>query len=378
MTELKGLAKAQDIYFNRSKRALELKAQGKKVMGHYCCYVPREIMTAAGLVPHRITGDIKESITKSDTYLETIMCPLMRSTFDLALKGKYDFLDSLVVPHSCDSVERMLVMWRYYLPREFNYYLNVPHMTYPSSIDFFREELRVFAKKVGEYIGQEISDAALIEAIMLHNQNRALTRQLYDLRKQDPPLLTGGEALQIVLAGMLIPVKEHNQLLREIIIELKERPNKPSAHDARILFYASEIDHTAFVDLVEQTGGNVVVDDQCIGTRSFWHDVKITTDPYHGLAEHYLGEVRCPRTFRYGQTAAERFQYLLDFAGEFNVNSVILYVTRFCDIHELDVPVIRDILQAKGYPVLHIEDDYSAAAIGQLKTRVQAFLEMIG
>ncbi|MHB1421011.1 MAG: 2-hydroxyacyl-CoA dehydratase, partial [Bacillota bacterium] len=88
-------------------------------------------------------------------------------------------------------------------------------------------------------------------------------------------------------------------------------------------------------------------------------------------------EIRCPRTFRYGQTAAQRFQYLVDYAEEFNVNSVILYVTRFCDIHELDVPDIRDILQAKGYPVLHIEDDYSATTIGQLKTRVQAFLEMV-
>ncbi|MHB1128202.1 MAG: 2-hydroxyacyl-CoA dehydratase subunit D [Bacillota bacterium] len=377
MSELKGLAKAQDIYFNRSKRAQELKAEGQKVVGQYCCYVPREILTAAGLVSHRITGDIKEPITQADTYLETIMCPLMRSTFDLALKGKYDFLDGVVVPHSCDSVERMLVLWRYYFPREFNYYLNVPHMTYEGSFDFFREELRVFAKKVGEYVGKEITDEALKAAIALHNENRQLLRQMYDLRKQDPPLISGGEALQIVMAGMVIPVEEHNQIIRDIMVEVKERPNKPSAQTARVLVYASDIDHSAFVDLVEQTGGNVVMDDQCIGTRTFWHDVKITEDPYQGLADCYLGDIRCPRTFRYGQTAADRFQYLVDYAEEFNVNSVILYVTRFCDIHELDVPDIRDIMQAKGYPVLHIEDDYSATTIGQLKTRVQAFLEMV-
>ena len=339
--------------------------------------MPREILTAAGLVSHRITGDIKESVTKADTYLETTMCPLIRSIFDLALKGKYDFLDGLVVPHSCDSVERMLVLWHYYLKRDFNYYLNVPHMTHSSSFDFFREELRVFAKKIGEFVGKEITDEALKSAIVLHNENRQLTRQLYDLRKQDPPLLTGGETLQIVMAGMVIPVEEHNQMLREIITEVKERPNKPSAQDARVLVYASEMDHSAFVDLMEQTGGNVVMDDQCIGSRTFWYDVKITDDPYQGLADCYLGEIRCPRTFRQGQTAADRFQYLVDYAKEFNVNSIILYVTRFCDIHELDVPDIRDILQAHGYPVLHIEDDYSATTIGQLKTRVQAFLEMV-
>lgn len=377
MSELIGLSKAQQIYSNRSKRAGELKVLGKKVIGHYCCHVPREIFTAAGLVSHRITGDIKESITKADEHLETIMCPLMRSTFDLALKGRYDFLDGLVVPHTCDNVERMLLMWHNYVPREFSHYLNVPHMTYPSSFDFFREELKLFAKKVGEYVGEEISDAALKEAIILHNENRALLRQLYQLRKQDPPLLTGGEALQIVMAGMIIPVEEHNQILREVIAEVKERPNKPSAQNARVLVYASEIDNSAFVDLVEQTGGNVVMDDQCIGSRTFWHEVKITEDPYQALAECYLGEIHCPRTYRPGLSAAERFQYIVDYTKEFNVNSVILYVTRFCDTHELDVPAIRDVLQAKGLPVLHIEDDYSATTIGQLKTRVQAFLEMV-
>ena len=124
------------------------------------------------------------------------------------------------------------------------------------------------------------------------------------------------------------------------------------------------------------------MDDLCIGSRFYWHDVELTPDPLDGLARRYLEKLVCPRTYRPSPGSHEadlenRFGYLRGYAQEFNVKGGILYIIRFCDTHEFDVPDVREYLQRLGLPTLHIEDDYTLAGIEGLRTRVQAFLEMI-
>jgi benzoyl-CoA reductase/2-hydroxyglutaryl-CoA dehydratase subunit BcrC/BadD/HgdB len=184
---------------------------------------------------------------------------------------------------------------------------------------------------------------------------------------------------------MSIPANEGNELLLRIIAEARHHYNgRPQKRAARVLVYGSEIDDVAFIKLVEECGANVVMDDICTGTRYFWHDVELTDNPLEGVTKRYVEEIPCPRTYRdpppggHWAELENRFGYLKQYARDFNVNAFILYIIRFCDTHELDVPDVRDYLQEAGYPVLHLEDDYSVTSIGQLKTRIQAFLEMIG
>src|SRR5664280_246481 len=113
--EKKGLARAKEIYHDRSKRAIELKAEGKKVMGYYCLYPIQEIFTAFDIVPFRITGDMNEPITKADSCLPTIVCPFIRSALDIALKGRYDFFDGVVMCHGCEVGEKAAHIWRIYM-----------------------------------------------------------------------------------------------------------------------------------------------------------------------------------------------------------------------------------------------------------------------
>lgn len=148
------------------------------------------------------------------------------------------------------------------------------------------------------------------------------------------------------------------------------------------MVYGCEIDDIAFMKLVEDSGANIVIDDLCIGTRYYWDDVSTTGDPVKNLADRYLAKVKCARTCYLWpgtreQDLLNRFGYLRDLAKEFNVNGAILYIIRYCDTFELDVPDVRDYLKDAGIPSLHLEDDYSLTSIGGLKTRVQAFLEMI-
>ena len=114
----------------------------------------------------------------------------------------------------------------------------------------------------------------------------------------------------------------------------------------------------------------------CFGTRQFWSDVEQTPDPLDGLSQRYLGRIYCPRSFREGK-AKDRFEYLLDFARDFSVNSAVLYTIRYCDTYGFDLPDVRDILKEAGLPVLVILDDYSDTSVAALRTRIQAFVEMI-
>jgi len=111
----KGLAKAAYIYENRDQWAKDFKAQGKKIAGYLCCYPPLELISAVDYVPFRILGDMNEPITAADTYLPTVMCAFYRSCLDLAMKGRYDYLDAFIGCHACDGAERVSYIWRSYI-----------------------------------------------------------------------------------------------------------------------------------------------------------------------------------------------------------------------------------------------------------------------
>ncbi len=370
------LAKAKEIYESRSATARELKSQGKRVIGSLCCYPPTEMMTAAGVVPYRITGDVNEPITQADTYVDHCTCPFVRSYFDIAFKGYYDFLDGVVVPHSCDHIERTYPLWTFYLKLSYSHFINIPHVIHPKSHAFFRAELDTFRKSLEVLTGKELSSQSLAEAIELHNENRALVRSLYQFRKESPPLISGSEVMEILIAAMTIPVTECNDLLKGIIEEVNQRPKAAQGRRPRVLVYGAPIDNAALIRLIEESGADVVMDDTCFGTRHYWKDVKLTDDPLDSLSTRYLDEIQCPRTFR-EEGVKERFSYLLDYATEFRVDGVIAYSVRYCDTHAYDLPDVRDTFEGAKLPVLHLLDDYSMTTMARLKTRIEAFIEMI-
>jgi bzd-type benzoyl-CoA reductase N subunit len=377
MTEVEGLTLVRELCRSRDKRARQLRVQGRKVVGYFCCYPSLEIMTAAGIVPYRMMGNIKEPVTQADTHLEAIVCGYVRSSLDVALKGAYDFLDGLVIPSTCETIDKLYRIWQDALEPQYScYYLCIPQVVQPSSLEFFNAELAAFKRNMETLASTEISNQSLREAIDLCNEVRAEVRELYELRKQDPPLISGTEVTQTILAGMGIPVKEFRDLLKAVIEEVKGRREGPEKKPARLLIYGTELDDAAFVEMVEESNANVVMDDMCLGTRYYWHDVEVTKDPLEGIAVRYLDKTVCPRTFR-EEGSRQRFQYLLDFARDFNVNGVILAVSDFCDCHEYDVPDVRDTLTEAGLPFLYIQHDYSLTSIAGLRTRVEAFTESI-
>jgi len=384
----KGLTRAGEIYHDRTRRAKELRAEGKKVMGYLCIYPVLEMLTALDLVPYRIFGDMGEPITRADACLPTVVCPFLRSSLDLGLKGKYDFLDGVVMAHVCDVGEKTAHIWHTYLNPPYSHFIDTPHTVHKAAVTQHKELLKDFKKTLEALTGKELSQGRLKEAIEAHNQQRALVRELYDLRKPDPPLISGTETLQVVVALMGLPVEEGSKLLRQVITEVKGRKDGPQKKPARLLIWGSIIDDIALVEMIEGLEANVVMDDTCVGSRAYFPDVELTKDPLDGLAYRYLVELKCPRTFReavFGETKKEhmadlesRFGYLRDYAKEWDAKGVILQSVRYCDIHGYEVPGLKDYLDHVGLPNTYLEHDYSEAALAPLRTRVQAFLEVIG
>lgn len=379
----KGLVAAERFYQDYGGRARELKKQGKKIIGYLCAFTPVEIITAAGFIPFRIKGDVNEPITKADSQMETIVCPLVRSCFDVALKGKYQFLDGIVIPHACDSICRTYDVWKYTLNLPYSHLINMPHTTDKPSLDFYKAELNTFTRSLGQFAGKEISTQSLTRAISLYNQNRAKVRELYELRKKNPPLISGTEVAKLLVAGVSIPVVEATELVNSVTDEVKQKDRDLVTKSVRLMVVGAEVDNIAFIDLIENSGAWVVADDLCPGAREFFSDVTVTPDPIDGIAERYLRKIYCGRTFMerkggYQEYLEQRFGHIGRFIRDFQIDGVVLYIYKYCDPFGFEVPAMKSYIESKGTPVLYLEDEYSMSTIGRLRTRIQAFLELLG
>lgn len=373
--DARGLARARELYAARDRRARELKAEGRKVVGYLCYFAPPEILEAAGLVPYRIRGDIRQPVTRADEYVEPYGCPFVRNTFDQAVKGRYDFLDGVVMAHSCDSVQRMYGIWMHYAPQAFSHMLNVPHTITPASERFFYRELEFFKERVERLAGRPIEPAALHATIDLYNRTRSLIGELYGLRRSDPPRISGTELLEVLIAGSGLPAAEFETLLSEVKAEVMARTGGPPTRRARLLFYGCINDDLTLVRLVEDCAAWVVMDDTCIGARGLLGEVPDGDDPLAGFVRYYFRNFQCPRTYR--GTDLSRFDYLVEAARRFDAQGVVLYILSFCDPHKFDVVDVRRYLDDAGLPSLVLEDDYTLANLESMRTRIQAFVEML-
>ncbi len=386
MSEKKGniFDTVETYYKDYGIRARELKKEGKKFIGYVCSFVPLEIISASGCTPFRLRGNVHEPITKGDALLETIVCPYYRGVFDLSVKGKYDFLSGLVIPHGCDSMVRSYSTWSYSLPYSYFHFVNIPTVCVESSFEFFNAELNTFRQTLGKFTGKRINDDDLAQAILVYNENREKVRALYEYRKADPPVISGTELTKLLIIGSSLPVDEANVLFDQVLAELAKRNNSPLKKGPRILIDAACLDNVELIQLVEELGGHVVADTICNGTRDYFPKVDVTREPIDALGHRYLDKINCPKTYRENKTAtfegdiAFRFGDIGAYAKEFKVDGAILYVYKYCDPFGFEVPARKAYYKSIDVPLLHLEDVYSAGTVGQLRTRVQAFLEMIG
>ncbi|MEW6374305.1 MAG: 2-hydroxyacyl-CoA dehydratase family protein, partial [Thermodesulfobacteriota bacterium] len=264
------------------------------------------------------------------------------------------------------------------------HFVNIPTVCVESSFEFFNAELNTFRKGLEKFAGKVITNDDLVQAIRIHNKNRDKVRTLYELRKADPPLISGTELTMVLTVGSSLPIHESNALFDQVLAEISGRKKSPLNKGPRIFIDGACLDNIELIKLVEELGGNVVADTICNGARDYFPRTDEGGDPIDALAHRYLNKINCPKTYRENKTGtfegdiASRFGDIGAYTKEFKVKGAILYIYKYCDPFGFEVPARKAYYKSVDVPLLHLEDVYSAGTMGQLKTRIQAFLEMIG
>jgi len=309
----------------------------------------------------------------ADAYMPLNSCSFIRACFNAVLKGDYDYLDGFVESNACDNRGKTYDMWMSYSKIPNIYFINTPHSNTEKAHKFFYQETVKFKEWLESKVGKRISDDSLLNAVKVYNENRTLLKKSYDLKMKKPPLISGVEFLEIALSSLVMPKEEHNKLLSQFLSEVQNRTTLPK-EGVRLLVTGSVMDNTELVKLIESVGGNVVADDWCTGSRYFWNPVELNGNPLSAIARRYLDKV--PSSFMYQHE--QRFKHVSELAKQFDVDGVIMFVIKYCDTHMFDAPLLRDELKAMGLPVLYLEWEHSMSGFAGLKTRIEAFIEMVG
>lgn len=368
------IEKFRELVRNRHDYAREWKERvGGKVLGYLCCYVPEEVVYAAGALPVRIMSAEDEGApVLSQRYNVHWICPFAQGCLEQGLKGNYDYLDGIVMPMTCFHIYNVFSYWTQVIPIPYARRIAVPKaMERKGAKDYYREELSDFKHSLEELTGRTVTNQDLDEAIEICNRNRSQMRSVYELRKNDPPPLSGSEALEMVLSSQLTDKRDHTQILMEQIKTL-QAPQGRREGGPRVMILGSVIDNPRVLELIEAQGCHIVTDDLCVGTRYFWDDTLPHGDPLFAIAARYVDRVNCP-----SKTAGDRRErHILKMARDYDVQGIIVAHQKFCYPHGTVYPTLLELFRSNGFPNTLIELDRTISE-GQLQTRIQAFLEMI-
>jgi bcr-type benzoyl-CoA reductase subunit C len=355
-----------------------LKAEtGRKVVGTFCSYAPEEIILAAGAHPLRLFGT-GEAVRLAGAHLQSYCCSLVRGTLEDALAGRLAFLDGVVFPHTCDSIQRLSDLWRLNLREGIHLDVVLPvTLGTDAARDYLVAVLGRFRDELGEKLGTAITDGGLREAIRLTNRIRAAVGRIDALRSTHSGAIAGGDVDTLTRAAMVLDRSRAAELIEEAARAIEGRAAAaPAGRTAkRILLAGGVCNHPDVSAMIEEAGGAVVGDDLCTGARAFGGLIgEQTEEPIEAIARRLLSRVVCPAKHR-GLT--DRADHLIRLARERQAQGVILFLLKFCDPHAFDVPYLRETLTREGIPSLVLEVEDRLPADGQLRTRFEAFVEML-
>jgi benzoyl-CoA reductase/2-hydroxyglutaryl-CoA dehydratase subunit BcrC/BadD/HgdB len=225
--------------------------------------------------------------------------------------------------------------------------------------------------------GNEITDEKISNATTLYNRMRELLRKISLLRRASPSPISALEFARLNHASFYADPVVMVEVLESVYHELENKQLPAATDTPRLLLIGPVLgwgDET-ILKLVEETGGEIVIEEICEGIRYYWHDIENKGDPFRSLAKGYLQD-RVPCAFM-RNSSRKRLDFALKLIDEFNVSGVIWYELLCCETYDSEAYYFTEKMVEKDIPVLVLESDYSTAATGQLKTRLQAFTEIV-
>jgi benzoyl-CoA reductase/2-hydroxyglutaryl-CoA dehydratase subunit BcrC/BadD/HgdB len=371
---------ANKLYGNRISQLKEAKEAGIKIVGILCNLVPSELIRAAGAIPIRLCGGYEGSIPAAEKILPRVYCPLVKSTYGM-LEGNspyFDLIDVVVVPTTCDGKKKMAELL---VKHKQTWVLEVPHTTITyQSREFWFDNLKLLKKQLETLSGNRISKKKLRESIQKFNKMRSLVHRLYETRKRDNIPIWGGDVLLVTNLAFYDDLDNWITATENLCLELEANGEKAvvAKNSSRILLTGTPMVLPAWklIRVIEDIGGVIVADDICTGSKNFWDPVTpshwTSEEMLIALADKYLmNTCPCfvPNTARIDRT--------LQFIKDFRVEGVVNYMLQGCHPFGAEDWRVRESVKNIDIPVFSLDTDYGDGDVGQIKIRMEAFMEMV-
>ena len=360
--------------FPESTVVKDWKARGKRVIGYVGPGVPEEMIHAAKMLPLRVSCD-NEPVPPGtvDAYLMPGVSTFARSVFQTVLDGKWDFLNGVVSSVTNEGSRRMHDNWLAYKPRPYMDALYLPLKQTEHAVDMYLADLEDWRNRISEFRGARIVDRDLRRSIEVYNRGRELMQRLYELRKGERPPVTGAETLEVIKAATRLPREQFNQLLDQLLDEIK-RTGREIKKRKRLMIVGSQLENSTWIEAIEKLDAVVVTDELEAGTRYFWGTVDTKLPPMEALARYYIsGRPPGARIW----PAGKRFEHIFNMAGQYKVDGVISEILRYDGEYGHDKLFLDKEMKERGIPILELDVEYGESGSGQMRTRVEAFLEMV-
>ncbi len=388
MKDLKYLAWFENLLQEANNELVAAaREQGKKCVSYICENSPEPLLNLDGCFSVRLRAPRTGSMEMATYYMTSFLCEYSRALLERAIEGGYNFSDCLIAPDGCSMINRcaenMELLHTMEKGKERFFY---EHMEIPMKADDNGLNLYVLQCKnhiltpLKENFGIDISDAAIRRAVAEHNRVCELIRAIGEFRKGERPTITGYEYSVITMATYAAPKAMLIDKLEQTLEELKTRePDARIPYRVRVALVGSEIDDPDFIKLVEDTGAFVCVDRYCYGSFPGRDPILLTEeeDALTQVCRQYMYRGQCPR---YMNTAKllERRSYVDELAREYAADGILYEQVKFCDPWAYDRMLGSHIMRNEyGYPVLSIDRPYTVSGVGQLRTRIQAFIESV-
>jgi benzoyl-CoA reductase subunit C len=353
------------------------KKTGGKVIGYFCSNVPEPLIYAAGVLPVRIFGS-SEATLDAEKYTHPMWCSFCRDSFAQGLRGHYDYLDGIVNVCGCQHMRQAYLSWTKNIPIDYSHEIMMPGISlhYASAAKHFNWRVNQFKTSLEQWLGKSwIFSSAIDDAIEVYNTNWGLLDRMYELRKASNPPLSGAEAIDAVLASMVMDKKEHTELLSKTLEKLPEK-EKSTPEGPRIMLLGSPVYDVKILEYIESLGSTIVIDESCIGLRYFHGQIMRQSDQVAAITSRYINRIHCPHhDLGYpGNPNRERPSTVVKLAKDYKVDGAVFMLRKFCDTHGFDFPAVRNALKENGISVLELDIGVEMP-LGQLRTRFEAFLE---
>ena len=386
MKDLKHLIYFESLLENADNELIEKKkSDGGICLGYTCFHIPEVLLNVDKCFSTRLRAPNTGSIDIATYYMSNYTCEYARALLERAIEGGYQFLDALIGVDACSMMNRSMEHFEILKvndkPNFFVTHTDMPFKITDYTVEGYRKQMRIrVLDRLTEVFGVDTSDEAIRKAVAEHNEVCKIISEIREMRKQENPVITGYEFHVLNLVTYVCPKSEILPYLQETLEELKNRkPDKKNPFRARVAIVGSEIDDPNLTKLIEGCGALVVSDRYCFGSTPGREviELKDDEDALTQICRHYMEVSECARYIS-DEKVLQRRETSDRLAKEFGAEGIIYEQMKYCDYWGFERALVSHIMHDEyGWPVLSIDRLYNNGNSGQLRTRVQAFVESL-